>query len=90
MPDDRNQMLKGARFIRYYRSQAIDVQLVEEHLGIAVPPDDAAAFAGGLIKLADNYELRRLYGMNARKYAEHNFSRERLANEFVSFLESSQ
>jgi len=64
--------------------------ITDHHLGIAVPPDDAAAFAGGLIKLADDYELRKLYGMNARKYAEHNFSRERLANEFVSFIESSQ
>ena len=30
MLDDRNQMLKGARFIWYYWSQAIDVQLIEE------------------------------------------------------------
>jgi len=59
----------------------------DNNLGIAVPPDNADAFAKGLIQLADDCELRKTCGINARKYAENYFSREKLSNEFVSFLE---
>lgn len=58
-------------------------------LGIVVPPDDAQAFANGLIKLIDNDNYRVKAGTNARKFAENNFSRTDLANEFVSFLEET-
>lgn len=58
-------------------------------LGIVVPPDDAQAFANGLIKLIDNDNYRVKAGANARKFAENNFSRVDLANKFVSFLEET-
>lgn len=58
-------------------------------LGIVVPPDDAQAFANGLIKLIDNDNYRIKAGINARKFAENNFSRTDLANEFVAFLEKT-
>jgi len=62
-------------------------KISENNLGIVVPPDDAEAFANSLIKFADDNELRKICGMNARKYAENNFSREKLSNEFVTFIE---
>ena len=54
--------------------------------GIVVPPDDPNAFADALIRLADSPELRRQYGINARKLAEESFAREKLSAEFVDFL----
>jgi len=62
--------------------------ITTNNLGIVVPPDDAVEFAKGLIRLADDCELRKTCGNNARKFAESNFSREKLSNEFVSFIEN--
>jgi glycosyltransferase involved in cell wall biosynthesis len=59
----------------------------EKQIGIAVPPDDAVAFAKGLIHLADRSDLRELYGKNARDLAEKSFARQELADKFVDFLE---
>lgn len=60
----------------------------ENKLGIVVPPNDAEAFAKGLIYLLNSKELRMSYSKNARCFAESHFSRMQLGNEFVSFLES--
>lgn len=63
-------------------------ELIGEHrCGIAVPPRDPEAFADALCKLAEAPELRREYGTNARRLAENKFSRDRLATEFVDWLE---
>jgi len=59
----------------------------EYRCGIAVPPRDPVAFADALCKLADDPGLRREYGRNARRLAETMFSRDRLATEFVDWLE---
>ena len=62
--------------------------LISEHrCGIAVPSRNPEAFADALCTLADNPGLRREYGCNARRLAENSFSRARLANEFVDWLE---
>jgi glycosyltransferase involved in cell wall biosynthesis len=62
--------------------------MIEENkLGIVVSPDNPEAFAEGLILLADNDDYRRKLGANARIFAEGNFSRKKLATEFVAFLE---
>lgn len=60
----------------------------ENHLGVVVTPNDAKAFAVGLISLLDNEDYRVSCGKNARCFAESHFSRAQLGNEFVSFLES--
>ncbi len=59
----------------------------ENKCGMVVPPNNAEAFAEALITLADNPELRKSYGANARKLAEKEFSRDELAGKFVGFLE---
>ncbi|SHH77159.1 glycosyltransferase family 4 protein [Desulfofustis glycolicus] len=62
--------------------------MIQQHkCGLDIPPRDPEAFADGLCRLADDPELRREYGENARRLAELEFSREKLANEFVDFLE---
>lgn len=60
----------------------------ENNCGTVVPPNDPDAFANALIHLADNPELRVNHGLNARKLAEKDFSRDNLANRFVDFLET--
>lgn len=61
--------------------------IIQNNLGVVVPPNDAESFAKGLIELIDNEILLKKQQINTRKFAENNFSREKLSNEFVSFLE---
>ena len=60
----------------------------ERECGLAVPPDNPAAFAEALIYLADHPEKRKIFGENSRKLAEDEFAREKLADRFVNFLEN--
>jgi glycosyltransferase involved in cell wall biosynthesis len=54
--------------------------------GVVVPPENPEAFADALIRLAgasdDNASMRRA----ARQLAEQDFSREKLADTFCSFI----
>jgi len=62
--------------------------LVTEHqAGVAVPPDDPVAFADALQRLAADAALRERHGLNARRLAEDQFSRDRLAVKFAEVLE---
>lgn len=56
--------------------------------GFAVPPENAGAFADALIRLADDGDLRARQGSAARTLAETQFAREKLATQWVDFLES--
>lgn len=60
--------------------------ITESKCGLVVPPDDPEAFANALIQLADSPEMRKEFGINARKLAEQSFSRNNLSAEFVEFL----
>lgn len=65
-------------------------QLISEHrCGIAVPPRDPAAFADALQKLADDPAERRAMGARARRLAEREFDRKRLADQWVDVLEAA-
>jgi glycosyltransferase involved in cell wall biosynthesis len=62
--------------------------LITEHrCGVVVPPENPTAFADALVRLADDPRGRVEMGKNARRLAEAEFSRERLAERFVDFLE---
>lgn len=61
----------------------------EERCGMAVPPDDPAAFADAVVWLRDHPQERAEMGARARKLAEARFSRDRLGDEFVKVLESA-
>jgi glycosyltransferase involved in cell wall biosynthesis len=61
--------------------------LITEHdCGIAVPPDDPAAFADALQALASNMNQCERMGKNSVELAKR-FDRETLANQFVDVLE---
>jgi glycosyltransferase involved in cell wall biosynthesis len=78
----------GLPIINNYPGWLADM-ITENKLGIAVQPDNTVTFAKGLIELVDKEVYRKQAGINARKFAEENFSREYLSNEFVSFLEDT-
>jgi glycosyltransferase involved in cell wall biosynthesis len=62
--------------------------LIREHnCGIVVPPECPIAFADALEYLATHPEESRHMGQNARKLAKSQFARQKLAAQFVSFLE---
>ena len=58
--------------------------------GIAVPPADPNAFADALVTMRDHPDRRSRMGRNARTLAESDFNREKLAAQFVGFLEVTQ
>lgn len=60
----------------------------ENRCGVVISPNDPKAFARGIVKLLDDPESCKEFGMNARKLAEREFDREKLGNRFVDFLES--
>lgn len=76
----------GLPVINNYPGWLADM-IQDNECGEVVLPDQPKLFADALIKLADNPELRQQYGVNARKLAEYDFSRDILANRFVDFLE---
>jgi glycosyltransferase involved in cell wall biosynthesis len=57
--------------------------------GLAVPPDNPEAFADALQRMAEGPALRETMHRNARSLAEAEFSRDKLAAQFVSWLEVS-
>ncbi len=59
----------------------------QNNCGIAVEPDNPEAFALALETMADNPELTKQMGINARLFAEREFDRLQLGNQFVDFLE---
>lgn len=61
----------------------------ENKCGIAVEPEKPESFADALVKLAENPDLRKQYGINGRQLAERDFARDLLGGKFVDFLEKT-
>lgn len=76
----------GLSIVNNYPGWLCDL-ITENQCGVVVSPDDAEAFADGVVYLADHPEERKQFGMNSRVLAEREYSRDRLAGQFVSFLE---
>lgn len=77
----------GLPIVNNYPGWLADM-IVEHQCGVVVQPDNAEAFADGIISLADNADARKRYGENARELAEKQFSRDDLSDRFADFLES--
>lgn len=54
--------------------------------GIAVPPDQAVAFADALIELADDPDRRKVMGSEAERLSREEFDRDKLANVWVQWV----
>ncbi|HHY50769.1 MAG TPA: glycosyltransferase family 4 protein [Alphaproteobacteria bacterium] len=65
-------------------------ELVTQHqAGVYARPDDAAHLADQIVRLADDPDLARAYGRNARRLAESRFDRRTLAAQLLEILESA-
>lgn len=62
--------------------------ITEWGAGVAVPPDDPAAFAAALVDLAAQPDALQEMGRRARELAERQFDRDKLAEQFVDVMES--
>jgi glycosyltransferase involved in cell wall biosynthesis len=62
--------------------------IADSDCGIAVPPEDAEAFAAALCVFADDRAATRRQGLNARRLAETTFSRQAQADKWVDWIES--
>ena len=66
-------------------------EMIEKNdCGIAVPPADPEALADALVALRDNPARRNRMAANARAFAESDFKREKLADQFVAVLSETQ
>jgi len=66
-------------------------EIIDEHnCGKTAPPNDSKAFVQTLIELADRPELLEQMGRNGRKLAEEHFSKAKLFDDLVTFLERVQ
>jgi glycosyltransferase involved in cell wall biosynthesis len=64
-------------------------EMIGEHeCGVVVPPGDAAAFADAVLALRERQDERKAMGQRARQLAEAAFSRDRMAEQFISRLEA--
>jgi glycosyltransferase involved in cell wall biosynthesis len=62
--------------------------VLENDMGIVVPPDDDKLFIEAALELYQNEEKRELYGNNARAYAEENFDIKSITNNFIDILDT--
>ena len=60
----------------------------ENKCGITVKPDNPNEFADALIYLHDNPAICTEMGIRAKKLSDNNFDRNKLANQFIEYLES--
>jgi len=72
----------GIPVLNNYPGWLADI-ITREGVGIAVPPQDSGAFADALVYLADHPEERKNMGLSARRLAESEFDRDKLAEAFV-------
>ncbi|MDD2367091.1 MAG: glycosyltransferase family 4 protein [Desulfuromonadaceae bacterium] len=61
--------------------------IIENSCGCALEPGNPKSFAESLEQLADNPDLTKQMGLNARALAVREFDRKDLGNRFVDFLE---
>lgn len=63
--------------------------LEEAQAGIAVEPENAAAYRDAIVRLAGDPALREAFGRNGRAHVVAHYTRNRKADEFLACLEST-
>jgi colanic acid biosynthesis glycosyl transferase WcaI len=76
LPSKLSGMLASGRPVISTCRPGTELDCVVSSCGIVVPPDDPAAFAGAIAKLADETATRLELGRRARAYAEDYFERD--------------
>jgi colanic acid biosynthesis glycosyl transferase WcaI len=76
LPSKLSGMLASGRPVISTCRPGTELETVVSKCGLVVPPDDDAAFAAAVCRLADNAATRVELGRRARNYAETNFERD--------------
>jgi colanic acid biosynthesis glycosyl transferase WcaI len=86
MPSKLTGMLASGRAILATANQGTQLAKELEGRGMVTPPGDADALVSGLMRLADDSELRRTLGERARKYAADHLDRDEILSGFERSL----
>jgi colanic acid biosynthesis glycosyl transferase WcaI len=73
LPSKLSGMLSSGRPVVTISQAGTELHSVVSQCGLVAPPDDTAALAEALVRLADDRDLRRELGRRARAYAENHF-----------------
>jgi glycosyltransferase involved in cell wall biosynthesis len=60
----------------------------ESRAGICTEPEDSVALQKAIIELFESKDLREKYGASGRRYAEENFSRQKIAKQYLKAMMS--
>jgi colanic acid biosynthesis glycosyl transferase WcaI len=88
MPSKLTGMLSSGRPVVAGARAETELGKVVSECGIAVPPDDAKAFAEAVVSLTLQPELRRELGRRSRVYAEARFDRDAVLAQFERDLQA--
>lgn len=86
LPSKITGMLSSGRPIAAACSPSSEIAKVISGCGLISPPGDAQAMANNLIRIADDHNLCREFGNNARIYAERHIS---ISSVLTSFVEEA-
>jgi colanic acid biosynthesis glycosyl transferase WcaI len=88
MPSKLTGMLSSGRPVVAGARAETELGKVVSECGVAVPPDDAKAFAAAVVALTLQPELRRELGRRSRAYAEARFDRDAVLAQFERDLQA--
>jgi colanic acid biosynthesis glycosyl transferase WcaI len=86
MPSKLTGMMASARPVVASSHPGTQLSSVLEGRGIVTPPGDAKAFAAAIVQFAEQPNLRRRMGAEARKYAIARMSRDQILGDFERSL----
>lgn len=82
MPSKLTGILASGRAVVATADEGTQIAMVLAGKGLITPSGDADAFAAAVTFLADNHELRRRMGEDARKYAVAHLNRDKILLDF--------
>jgi glycosyltransferase involved in cell wall biosynthesis len=62
--------------------------IAEAQAGLTIAPENSGALAEAIVRLAEDEDLRHLFGKNGRAYVQQNFSRDHLTDRWEAMLDS--
>lgn len=87
MPSRLSAMLASGRPVIATATPGTQVAMVVEGRGLVVPPADAGALHGAVLKMVENPVLRAKFGCSAREYAVSHFGKEQVLEKFEQDLQ---
>lgn len=89
LPSKLTNMLASGRPIVATAAEGSGLWEEVQNCGLAVPPGDAVAFAGGIEALLDDASQAATAGLNGRRRAQERWSKDRIIEGFVHRLSAS-